>query len=169
MKLAALLFAPLLLTGLSDGQKQPPAQRSLESHDSMAGMQHDQAEEMKSQVAQMRSVLAQLKTNAAAMEDGPAKAQALLNAELWGRMVAHLEEMTSKLSGQGGDGRMACGQMNGGDAAACCAEMKAPKRSAMGSDAEGCCAGMHATEAGGSACGMQSGKTQSHDHSAHQH
>jgi hypothetical protein len=169
MRLAALLLASLLLTGLADGQKQPPAPRSPESHDSMAAMRHDWAEEMKSQVEQMRSILAQLKTNAAAVEDGPAKAQALLNAELWGRMVAHLDQMATMMSGQGGRDPMACGQMNGGGAAECCAEMKPPKRSSMGSDVEGCSGGMHATQAEGSTCGMQSGKTQSHDHSAHQH
>jgi hypothetical protein len=174
-----LVFASLLL-GVALAAQNPPAPSTPDAHEhhAQAGMRQQHLQEMKGQVEQMRAALTQMKANAAAIKDSAAQKQAQLDADLWERMVAHLEGMINGMSAPENNGPAAmsgCAGMMGkdhatipdGDKDGCCAGM------GMGGMKAECCAGKNQAASAMSCCEggrMSCGKSNpAHHDGLHEH
>jgi hypothetical protein len=183
MKASAVLTASLLLAGLLAAQnppapKNPPAAELPAAHTehgphaaANSHKQHMQA--MKAEVEAMRAALAQMKANVASIKDASSKKQAQLDADLWERMVAHLEGMVNMMSGADqGDEAACCAGMMGDEEKNSCAAMKFGAKP-DGMINHGCCSGMKQAEGGMGCCdgamgssGNASGEGQHQHHRA---
>jgi hypothetical protein len=143
MKLAALAIASILFAGSLGAQTTAAPAPPVQHEHSMNGMPEQHMQQMKAQVEQMRATLTDMKSNAAQIKDSAGKRQAQLDAQMWEKMVTHMEGMVNMMSSRG----------PAGHSMSCCSGMKAEGKEA-GHD---CCSAMKDGKGAMSCCGEGGG------------